>query len=406
MKILFISGMYEDSLVPEFQKHSSVPLQNAPDVFQKAILRGLVENNADFSVVSYPFLPSYPFNYSKYNIPCKEIKYDGKTVGLSDEFCTLFLLKKKSVQRRLYRQVMNWIKQNDITNNDFFAILTYTPSPSFLSPLARIKELYPHVIICSIITDLIDNAKDFASNRSILKGIQFSIEKKQIHKAYRTIDKFVLLSEAMIEKIPQAKDNHIIIEGVYGGAPSKQIAKKTIPRMILYTGALLSFAGIMNFIESFNRIKNQDAVLCILGSGECKAEIESAVEKNPRIKFLGVQPREVALRYQKEAVLLVNPRKPNGDLTKYSFPSKTMEYLASGTPMIGYRLEGIPDEYFKHIYSPKDLTSESMTSLIDELLLLPQDDLNMKGEQAQDFIFNNKLSKHQVRKILNYLEEK
>ena len=38
----------------------------------------------------------------------------------------------------------------------------------------------------------------------------------------------------------------------------------------------------------------------------------------------------------------VNPRQNNEEFTKYSFPSKTMEYLASGVPVVAYKLDGIP----------------------------------------------------------------
>ena len=52
---------------------------------------------------------------------------------------------------------------------------------------------------------------------------------------------------------------------------------------------------------------------------------------------------------QKTADVLVNPRLNEGEYTKYSFPSKTMEYLSTGRPVVCYKLDGIPDEYDKHL---------------------------------------------------------
>ena len=41
----------------------------------------------------------------------------------------------------------------------------------------------------------------------------------------------------------------------------------------------------------------------------------------------------------------MNPRSADAEYTKYSFPSKTIEYLATGVPVVMNRLPGIPEEY-------------------------------------------------------------
>ena len=52
----------------------------------------------------------------------------------------------------------------------------------------------------------------------------------------------------------------------------------------------------------------------------------------------------------KEAKLLINLRNPEDKYTKYSFPSKTFEYMVSGTPFFTTKLEGIPSEYYNYLY--------------------------------------------------------
>ena len=406
MKILYVSGLYADGIFEQLRKDSKIPLQNAPDVFQKAILRGLRENKADFEVVTYPFVPSYPFRYKRLTVPSASIRCEEQVVGLSGSFNTFFLFKKRSVQRELYRYVQNWIERQQITKDERFAILTYTPSSSFLTPLSKIKKQYPNVIITTIVTDLIDNVADFASNRSLIKRVQLYAEKRNILKSYNIIDKYILLTEAMVEKIPQAANSHIIIEGIYGGEPTKANVCRVSPKKIVYSGALLSFAGVLELIEAFKIIQDKEAELYILGSGECEDTVKKEAGLNNRIHFLGPQPREIALKHQKEATILVNPRRPNGSITRYSFPSKTMEYLASGTPMIGYSLEGIPEDYHRFLNTPNDLSTESLAEKIDELLQLDVKDICQKGEEAQRFIYKNKLAVHQVRKILDFIENR
>jgi glycosyltransferase involved in cell wall biosynthesis len=118
---------------------------------------------------------------------------------------------------------------------------------------------------------------------------------------------------------------------------------------------------------------------------------------------MGNIPREEVLSLQKKAMLLVNPRKPSVGLTRYSFPSKTMEYMASGTPMLGYALEGIPEEYYNHMFIPKDLSVDAMTNAINETLSKTPEELRQFGSLAKEFIRNNKESQHQVAKVIRFL---
>ena len=101
---------------------------------------------------------------------------------------------------------------------------------------------------------------------------------------------------------------------------------------------------------------------------------------------------------------MINPRQPDGGITKYSFPSKTMEYLSSGTPMIGYKLEGFPEVYFEYYYALDDLSKETLSSAINTLLNTPVEHLKAKGENARKFILNNKTARIQVSRMLEFIE--
>ena len=57
------------------------------------------------------------------------------------------------------------------------------------------------------------------------------------------------------------------------------------------------------------------------------------LQKDKRIIYWGVVEQKHVFEMQQQATLLVNPRKGHEEYTKYSFPSKTMEYMASGTQL-------------------------------------------------------------------------
>ena len=113
----------------------------------------------------------------------------------------------------------------------------------------------------------------------------------------------------------------------------------------------------------------------------------------------------VARVEQREATVLVNPRTSEGEFTKYSFPSKTMEYLASGTPCIMNKLKGIPQEYFKFIFFPENESVFELSQIIIEICKKEQSELNKIGELAKRFIFENKTPDKQCEKIYNMLKK-
>ena len=98
------------------------------------------------------------------------------------------------------------------------------------------------------------------------------------------------------------------------------------------------------------RTHSDDIELWLFGSGDMEKDITDYCKSDQRIKYFGMVPREKVVKFEKKAKLLVNPRPTNNEFTKYSFPSKTIEYMASGTPLLTTRLPGIPSEYFDHVF--------------------------------------------------------
>ena len=114
-------------------------------------------------------------------------------------------------------------------------------------------------------------------------------------------------------------------------------------------------------------------------------------------------PQDEIYKLQQKARLLVNPRSSKEEFTMYSFPSKTMEYMASGTPVIMCRLKCIPEEYNEHLYFFNNEDINSMAEDLKAICDLNDDVLISKGLSAAEFINSQKSSLIQVRKILNLL---
>ena len=150
---------------------------------------------------------------------------------------------------------------------------------------------------------------------------------------------------------------------------------------------------------------NDNIELWLFGDGSAVNEIISNSQKDHRIKYFGSVTRQEVLMYEKQAILLVNPRSTKEQFTKYSFPSKTIEYMASGTPLLTTRLEGIPSEYFDHSFSIEDNTVCQIKDALVSILNLSDEELKQKGKIAQQFVRENKNAKAQSERIVTFLRK-
>lgn len=404
MKLIFITGLYPKEAIEDFRRYANGDIQNASDVFQWAVVDGLVKNNVDFQVISCPFLPSFPFNNQCFILPELDVKYNGESIGISLPYCAAAFIKPISICRLLMKSVVSIIeKTKQMNNKEKIVVLTYSVDTPFLQVLKTLKELYPDLLTASIVTDLPDNMLDFDTNKRFWKRIQCFWESRIIKSLYKYIDKFVLLSAPMEERIQESKGRNCIIEGI--AVPNSLLKNKKYHKnkILLYTGTLDEFSGVRELVQAFQKIKHPDYRLVICGGGLMEDKIRDATVNDPRIIYTGRVSRTEALSLQAEATLLINPRRPDSGITRFSFPSKTMEYMMSGTAMMGYKLEGIPNDYFQYYYTINEVTVDALAQRIIEIMSYSEEELNAKAEKAYNFIMNNKTSDRQIKRMIEFL---
>ena len=108
---------------------------------------------------------------------------------------------------------------------------------------------------------------------------------------------------------------------------------------------------------------------------------------------------------EKHAKILVNPRPSKEKFTKYSFPSKTLEYLASGTVAIITKLEGIPNEYYEYCYTFEEENIDGLAKGLNEIMNKSDQELENKARKAKNFVMYKKNNSIQVSRILKFLKD-
>jgi len=402
MKLLFLGSLFCNELLAEIKNGmDDVYFQNAPNVFQWSFVNGLVENNILFDIISAPTLPCWPFRYKYTYVNHHKFQIHNNIEGESIKYCTIAGIKEMSVFFNAKSAISKWAEK--YKHEDKYIII-YSTDPSLMYAASRIKKKYKNIKIGVIVTELPDYASHIINVKPISKFVQAKMILKGVKSLYKFIDFYVLLSEFMKEKIPMNNIPYCILEGLYSKSEDVESSGKFQNPTVLYTGTLQRFASIDVLIRAFRLLNDPSYRLIICGTGQLSEYVKSSAQEDNRISFKGLVSRQEALLLQRKSTLLVNPRQPNAGLTKYTFPSKTMEYMASGTPVLMYKLEGVPNEYFNYCYTLEDLSDERLSSSMQTFLSKTDDELSRKGLKAKDFIINNKSAKSQTRKILNLME--
>jgi glycosyltransferase involved in cell wall biosynthesis len=164
------------------------------------------------------------------------------------------------------------------------------------------------------------------------------------------------------------------VDGIYGGTPDEIFStSKDEHKTILYIGKAEERTGIYDLIEAFKQIDDPDYRLWIRMYGDKKEYLDNARERikdDTRISLLPQMSRTELLQIERKATVLVNPIRPTQTFTRYYIPSKTMEYLASGTPTIMYKLDCLPEDYYSHVYFVEKETIESLRDKCNRFALL------------------------------------
>lgn len=226
----------------------------------------------------------------------------------------------------------------------------------------------------------------------------------------RLYDQYILLTEQMndyiIANITHKQKPYIIVEGMVDidmGKNSISEQKKYSKKVCMYAGILDRKYGIEMLVKGFDKANIPDSELHIYGDGEYKDELLEICKKKSNIKYFGLKPNSYIVEEQQRATLLVNPRPSDEEFTKYSFPSKNMEYMVSGTPALMTRLPGMPEEYLEYVYILEDESIEGMAGKLKEVLNFSQNENMEKGRKAKEYVLKEKSNKNQAERVMKWL---
>ena len=222
-------------------------------------------------------------------------------------------------------------------------------------------------------------------------------------------DGYIFLTEQMSKKVNPYDRPYIVLEGhVDSEAPVPEVhtayEAQTGKKIVMYAGSIKRIYGIVNLVEGFIKAEIPDSELRVYGDGDFREELEKLSAIHPNVRYMGIKSNQEIVAEEQKASLLVNPRPIAPEYTKYSFPSKNMEYMVSGTPMLTTKLPGMPQEYYPYVYLIEDETPEGIARVLKTIFAEPLGQRTAKAKKARDFVLEQKSNVVQAKKIIDFIE--
>lgn len=403
MKIFYVTNYNNEKQFWEvIQECQEKPAGAASQNFEGLILKGLdQQEEVDVTACSFRLIPSYPAH--------KKIFWSGYREKLFEfascvylPFINLPIIKQVCFSIAIIPEVIKWLIENRKQKK---AIIFTCINIPMVFPVLLLRLFFSCPII-TIVPDLPTLVLDYAKLKglkNLLKAPCNWLSKQAQHR----FDAYVLITENMNEVVNRKNRPYIVVEGIvdFGNDLEQHNFTNSSVKGIMYAGALYKQYGIESLIKGFIKIDDPHAELWLFGAGDMENEIIQYAKSDSRIKLFGMRPREEVIKYEMNATLLVNPRPSNHMFTKYSFPSKTMEYMASGTPLLTTQLKGIPAEYFTYCFVLDNESEDGIASKLESILSMSRSELYEFGMRARNFVLENKNCAVQVKRIINLIDK-
>ena len=401
MRLLWI-GCLESEEEFKIKSKKGYTLASA-QVSQLNIINGIEEiTGLSFDSINGSVLPPYPVYADR---AVEEVIWFHKenTFNISVGYKNIKFLNRLTCKHSMIKAVRNWV--NESYDNEQLIVFTYSMRSPVMAAACEIKKIIPSAKIFLIVTDL---PQYMDLGQSKIKAMLKKFDWLHIKGMQKKFDGFILYASKMAKFLKIPNNKWLIMEGSYDASEAYTLKESAHKKnnAIMYSGKLDVEYGIDLLLHAFMKIPNPSLELWFTGGGNAEKLIKQCAIKDPRIKFYGFLPsRKDVLEKQMEASLLVNMRRPSEPASAYCFPSKLFEYMASGIPVLSFKLEGIPTDYYEHLIIADDETEESLMRTITTVFEMKEECRYKIGQKAKEFILAEKTKENQCKRILNFVEK-
>lgn len=397
-KVALLGFYVGDDYFERYSKGDAFP-QVAAFKLEKRFLDALRIGGAKVATVASIAVSTYPRN-KRIVFPGGSFIDDVGATGVIKPLINLPLLK---VFVRLFGSFFGLVTQKKAGLDAVCVYAAHTPN---LLAAYVFSKLY-NVPFFVYIPDL-PSYMDMGMNRSALLRALKKIDACIIDFLVSASSGVFVISRHMVDdNATWIGKPYLVLEGI--ASSGENLVTPVSPpdenkKYIFYAGGLNRAYGIVELVEGFIK-SGVDCELWLCGRGELESYVKDVSVRYPSVKYLGFLSVSDVERIQGEASCLALTRNPDQRYTRYSFPSKLLEYLVSGVPVLTTRLTGVPDEYYQFLNVIDDASVEGVSNALRTFFAVDQHFLLEKAACAKIWVLENKSSTAVGRKIIDFMEK-
>jgi glycosyltransferase involved in cell wall biosynthesis len=280
---------------------------------------------------------------------------DGTIVDLTG-FVNILLLKHLTIGLGTFRRLLSWGWRNRHVKAR--VVSTYNlsvPSGAFTLLAARLIGAKAVAYLYDI------NVPGETVSNSLLNRLDYKLQCWLMPR----FDGLVVVSDAIVRDF-KLHQPFVRVEGGVSSSAAAAIHSLRNPEcfIIVSAGTLNEANGVTILLQAFSLLKGSHFRLRIAGKGPLEKDVRDAAVCDSRIEYCGFLTFDEVLHLYQSADVLVNLRLTKAMKTEYLFPSKLMEYLVSGRPVISTSTGHVESEYGEFLYLLHEETAEGLAAVL------------------------------------------
>lgn len=394
--VYYFSTALSDEIYDEIVKESNRFKPTFSGVgFDRNVALGLSEQVEITGVSLYP-IPSYP-KFSKLRKEARSYSMGGFSCS-APYMISLPYIKEYGYAISAFKAVKKMMRADEEN-----VILISGLYRSLIRPAKWLKRKFGLPVLV-IVPDLPELMITYRNDYSKLRSILNDWDMKRSMKYRESIDGFVVLSSFMNPIVNKFDKHWTVLDGLCDLTAIDQV-EKTVGegRFIMYAGKISSTFGVDKLVDGFIKANLKDTKLVLCGDGDYAPKLRELVNEHTNIEFKGTVSHDVVLGLEKAATLLVESRPVDTEIAKMSFPSKIIEYMASGTPVLVSNIPSFSPEYLQYQYRIDEVSVDGIENALRMVFAHTDDELKILGAAAREFVLKNKTIQKQCEKIIELI---
>jgi glycosyltransferase involved in cell wall biosynthesis len=352
------------TVIPDLPSFWNEACNRAGNMFQERMLAALDEAGLPASlIVSQRPVRLFPRSRVLYVRASRHELESGLSVRMVP-FVNLPILRPLTVGAMVVVELMRW---RGASRSSRRVVLTYNlTEPSGLFTLIVARLLKATALAC--VNDIFVPGETVADSWS--RRIDFWMQRRLIKRFDGLSVPNRQISREFAPKLPWVRNeggiSNAVVRRFAHPAPPHEIGRDQ-PFTIVYAGSLTDVNGVPELVAGFTRLAGSGYRLIVAGRGPEEGPIVRAAAQDARIEFRGYLSEAEVLALYAEADLLLNLRITKRIRTDYFFPSKLIEFLATGVPVLSTATGHVREEFGEVLFLLEDETPEALAARISDL---------------------------------------